>query len=118
LLLPANGAYFSLTDDVITLQWAAVGTLNPNEAYAVTIEDITDGTGRKIIGYVEETKFIIPESFRSTDTFPHIYQWWVMTVRQIGTDDSGNPIWDTAGTSSIRRSFTWIGEVGAATPTP
>jgi LysM repeat protein len=118
LLLPADGSNFSITEAVITLQWAAVGTLNANEAYAVTIEDITDGTGRKIVGYVKETKYIVPASFRSTESTPHIYRWWVMTVRQIGTDESGNPIWDTAGSGSIQRAFTWIGETLAATPTP
>jgi len=118
LLLPADGTHFSITDGVITLQWAAVGTLNANEAYAVTIEDITDANGRKIVGYVEETKFIVPASFRSTENAPHIYQWWVMTVRQIGTDEAGNPIWDTAGAASARRSLTWIGEATATTPTP
>ena len=118
LLLPADGSHFSITEGVITLQWAAVGTLNANEAYAVTIEDITDGSGRKIVGYVEETKYIVPASFRSTENVPHIYQWWVMTVRQIGTDETGNPIWDTAGAGSARRSFTWIGEANAVTPTP
>ena len=118
LLLPVDGTHFSITDGVITLQWAAVGTLNANEAYAVTIEDITDASGRKIVGYVEETKYIVPASFRSTENTPHIYQWWVMTVRQIGTDESGNPIWDPAGAASTRRSFTWIGEAIAVTPTP
>jgi LysM repeat protein len=118
LLLPADGSHFSIADEIITLQWAAVGTLNPNEAYAVTIEDITEGTGRKIVGYVEVTKFIVPTSFRSTETTPHIYQWWVTTVRQIGTDESGNPIWDIAGSLSSRRSFTWIGEQVILTPTP
>jgi LysM repeat protein len=118
LLLPTDGAHFSVADQVITLQWAAVGTLNSNEAYAVTVEDITDGTGRKIIGYVEDTKFIVPASFRSGMNLPHVYRWWVMTVRQIGTDDSGNPIWDTAGTASVHRAFTWIGDETQPTPTP
>jgi LysM repeat protein len=118
LLLPTDGSNFTITDEVITLQWAAVGTLNANEAYAVSVEDITDGTGRKIVGYVEETKFIIPGTFRSPESVPHVYRWWVMTVRQIGTDESGNPIWDTAGATSVRRAFTWIGEAPAATPSP
>lgn len=118
LLLPTDGSHFSIIDDAITLQWAAVGTLNANEAYAVTVEDITDGTGRKIVGYVEDTKYIVPASFRSSENIPHIYRWWVTTVRQIGTDESGNPIWDSAGASSDRRSFTWIGEAQATTPTP
>ncbi len=118
LLLPTDGSHFAIFDDVITLQWAAVGTLNSNEAYAVTIEDITDSTGRSLTGYVEETKFILPSSFRSTEDVPHIYRWWVTTVRQIGTDESGSPIWDSAGASSDYRSFTWIGEVQASTPQP
>ena len=118
LLLPADGIHFAISDEIVTLQWAAVGVLNANESYAVTIEDITDGSGRKITGYVDETKYIVPESFRSMDSYPHIYQWWVTTVRQIGTDDSGNPIWESAGAASARRSFTWIGEQVMTTPTP
>ena len=118
LLLPIDGAHFGISDGAITLQWAAVGTLNVNEAYQVTIEDITDGTGRKILGNVSETKYIVPVSFRSTASEPHVYRWWVMTVRQIGTDEAGNPIWDTAGAASIRRAFTWTGDAVAPTPTP
>ena len=118
LLLPIDGAHFGIADGPITLQWAAVGTLNSNEAYQVTVEDITDGTGRKIIGTVQETKYIVPATFRSEEIDPHIYRWWVTTVRQIGTDDSGNPIWDTAGAASIRRAFTWVGESTGPTPTP
>ena len=55
-----DGAHFAITDSTITLQWAAVGTLNTNEAYQVTVEDITDGTGRKVVGIVQETKYIVP----------------------------------------------------------
>lgn len=118
LLLPIDGAHFAITDSIITLQWAAVGSLNSNEAYAVTVEDVTEGTGRKTVGYVQETKYIVPATFRSTESIPHIYRWWVMTVRQIGTDESGKPIWDTAGANSIQRTFTWIGEETTEKPTP
>ncbi len=118
LLLPVDGAHFSINDLTITLQWAAVGVLNPNEAYAVIVEDVTDGTGRKLTGYVEDTKFIVPTSFRSTDNIPHVYRWWVTTVRQVGTDDDGNPVWESAGATSARRTFTWIGQAPGATPTP
>ncbi|MBU0513036.1 MAG: LysM peptidoglycan-binding domain-containing protein [Chloroflexi bacterium] len=118
LLLPVDGSHFTLNDDNVTLQWAAVGALNDNDAYAVTVEDITDGTGRKLVGYEKDTKFIVPASFRSTENIPHVYRWWVMTARQVGTDESGNPIWDTAGAASIRRAFTWTGKAPEATPTP
>jgi len=118
LLRPVDGAHYAITDEAVVLQWAAVGTLNDNEAYAVTVEDITDGSGRKLVGYVDDTKYTVPAEFRSTDEVPHVYRWWVMAVRQIGTDEAGNPIWDTAGAGSTRRAFTWIGEGQESTPVP
>lgn len=118
LLLPADGAPFTLIDQVITLQWATVGVLRENEAYAVTIEDVTEGQGRKLVVYVTDTKYIVPDTFRSRDNLPHVYRWWVVAVRQVGTDDSGNPIWEPAGAASNVRVFTWSGSAVAATPTP
>jgi len=38
LLLPPDGAPFDTANSIITLQWASVGTLRENEAYAVTVE--------------------------------------------------------------------------------
>jgi len=122
LLLPPDGASFKLADTTVTLQWASVGTLRSNEAYAVIVEDVTEGQGRKLLEYVTDTKFIVPSSFRLNDTVPHIYRWWVLTMRQTGTDDDGNPIWESAGLTSIERVFSWsgagAGAPAAATPTP
>lgn len=117
LLLPADGAPFTLSEETITLQWASVGTIRDNEAYAVTIEDVTEAMGRKLIAYVSETKFIVPASFRPTDRSPHIYRWSVVTVRQTGQTDEGDPIWDNAGNPSPQRVFTWSGS-GSGTPQP
>jgi hypothetical protein len=44
--------------------------------------------------------------------------WSVVTVRQTGTDDQGNPIWTNAGAVSQNRVFTWSGAASAPTPTP
>ncbi len=117
LLLPADGAGFTLADDSVALQWASIGPLQDNERYMVTIEDKTDGTGRKDIAYVTDTKYIVPVAFRPQDNLPHIMRWWVVTVRQTGTDDQGNPIWTTAGAASVMRDFSWSGVAPAATPT-
>jgi LysM repeat protein len=114
LLLPADGAAFTLADDVISLQWASVGELRSNEAYAVSVEDITEGTGRRLVEYVTDTKFIIPSSFQPTSSSPHIMRWWVMPVRQTGTT-GGKPIWEPAGTASAQRVFSWSGVAGALT---
>ncbi len=118
LLLPADGASFTLANDSITLQWASIGTLRDNEAYQVIIEDVTDGQGRRLTQYVTDTKFIVPASFRPSDSSPHIFRWWVVTVRQTGTDEQGQPIYDTAGAQSTPRVFSWQGVAGGATPAP
>lgn len=118
LLLPADGSVFSQVNDIITLQWASVGTLRENESYAVSVEDLTEGQGRKIVEYVSDTKYIVPASFRAADGIPHIYRWWVVTVRQAGTDEEGNIIWEPAGAVSSSRVFTWLSQSGAVTPAP
>ncbi len=118
LLLPPDGAAFSIDEPVISLQWASVGTLREREAYAVTIEDLTEGEGRKMVEYVTDTKFIVPSSFLSNDQTPHVFRWWVVPVRQMGTDEDGNPIWETAGAVSVPRVFTWFGAAPVSTPVP
>lgn len=118
LLLPADGAPFTLANDTVTLQWASVGTLAENEAYQVTVEDITLGDGTKLVDYVTDTKFIIPSTIRPTEVLPHVYRWTISVVRQSGTDNSGNPIWATAGAISIPRVFTWSGMSISTTTTP
>lgn len=117
LLLPADGAPFTNINDAITLQWAAVGTLRQNEAYEVTVLDVTDGTGRKLTAYVTDTKYNVPSNFRPTGEIPHIIRWYVQPVRQTGTTTGGDPIWEPAGERSVFRHFSWWG-IGAATPTP
>jgi len=118
LLLPVDGAAFTLANDTVSLQWASVGLLRENEAYMVTIEDVTSGTGKKLVDYVLDTKLVVPASFRPQENLPHIMRWWVVTVRQTGTDNNGNPIYTSAGTASLQRVFSWSGAAPAPTPTP
>ena len=42
-------SYYAGANDTIALQWSAVGTLRDTEAYAVTVEDVTEGEGRKLV---------------------------------------------------------------------
>lgn len=118
LLLPADGAAFTLTDDTVTLQWSSVGTLRSNESYMVTIVDVTNGQGRKLVEYVTDTKYIVPSTFRPNDSTPHVMRWSVVSVRQTGTNADGTPIYDPAGSQSIQRVFTWSGTSTLSTPTP
>jgi LysM repeat protein len=121
LLLPTDGAAFTLANDVVTLQWASIGNLRENEAYQVTIEDVTSSQGRRITENVTDTKFIVPTTFRPNDNLAHVMRWWVTTVRQNGVDEQGQPLYESAGAISEKRVFTWVGvtvEGGEATPTP
>lgn len=119
LLLPPDGAVFPLETDQVTLQWSSVGLINENEAYQITVIDITEGQGRKLVEYETDTKFIVPGDFRPQDNSPHIYRWTISTVRQADVDEDGDPIWESAGAVSDPRVFTWTGEAPAeATPTP
>jgi len=118
LLLPSDGAAFTLANDVVTLQWASVGTLREGEAYQVIVEDVTGNEGRRITDYVTDTKYIIPISFRPKDNVAHVLRWWVVPVRQTGTDEQGQPIYTPSGAVSEKRVFTWVGVAVEGTPVP
>jgi LysM repeat protein len=118
LLLPADGAAFTLANDVVTLQWASIGTLRENERYQITIEDVTSGQGRRITDYATDTKFIVPTSFRPDDNLAHVIRWWITTVRQNGVDEQGQPVYESAGAISEKRVFTWVGVAVEDTPNP
>lgn len=120
LLLPRDGEPFTLANDSVALQWAAVGELRPNERYIVTIDDVTDGTGTlRDIGYVTDTKYLAPVRLRPSEATPHVFRWWVGVVREVGTSASGEPIYEEAGALSVRRVFTWSGAATSEiTPTP
>lgn len=117
LLLPADGASFTSSSDTITLQWAAVGELDTNEAYAVEIIDLTSDDKQSLTEYVRDTSLILPESFMPNDVRPHIFRWSVYIVRQIGSDEENLENWQTAGNRSNDRVFSWF-TLGASTPQP
>jgi LysM repeat protein len=111
LLLPVDGAPFTDENDSVTLQWASVGTLLENEFYQVTIIDVTDGEAR-IVDYVLDTKYIIPGSFAPDEAVAHVIRWTVQTVRQVGVDEDGLPVYEPAGAVSTPRVFSWTGAAG------
>ncbi len=116
LLLPADGAAFTLANDVVTLQWASVGTLRDGEAYQIIVEDVTGNQGDRITDYVTDTKYIVPTSFRPKDNVAHVLRWWVVPVRQTGTDEQGQPIYTPSGAVSEKRVFSWVGVAVEGTP--
>ena len=118
LLLPVNGAAFTIADDSVTLQWASVGSLQENEAYRITVEDLTAALGPSLVDQVTDTKYIVSSTIRPTDRAAHIFSWFIEVVRITGSDNNGNPIWTTAGSASSPRYFSWTGVATAVTPIP
>lgn len=118
LLLPADGAVFTGANDTINLQWAAIGGMRENESYAITIDDLTEGQGKNLVDYSDDTNYTVPTSFRPAENAPHVIRWWIQPVRQSGTTESGDAIWVPAGVASISRVFTWSGIGSALTQAP
>ncbi len=118
LLLPNDGQGFTLENDLVTLQWASVGTLLENEFYQVTVIDVTDGNKEPLVIEVSDTKFTVPTDYRPTDSTVHIYRWWVMPVAKIGVNSDGSPIYISGGPISDNRDFSWTGSGSVPTPIP
>ena len=120
LLLPADGASFTSETDIITLQWAAVGDLAADEAYAVTIVDLTSEDKQTITEFVNDTSYIVPNTFLPEDGRPHIFRWTVYVARQISTgEENGEEVenWESAGNLSDQRVFGWfIASPSSSTP--
>jgi LysM repeat protein len=119
LLLPADLESIPSQDNTVTLQWASVGTLAENESYQVNVVYRTqDGEERKLVEYVPDTKFIVPASFRPNTREALAYRWWVIAVRQTGTGENGDPVWESAGAASTPRIFVWSVTTASTTPSP
>jgi LysM repeat protein len=118
LLRPRNGEAFTLENDTITLQWAAVSELRENESYLVNITDLTSGQRLELTVSVEDTKYVIPRSMRPTDDSPHIFRWSVVPVAQVGVDEDGTPRYRESGPPSSFGYFSWLGGTLSRTPQP
>lgn len=120
LLSPPNGAAISPVEQTVVLQWAAVDVLKEGEQYLVTIEDVTCNCAKKKVDVTTQTRYIVNVEMKPAEAAPHIFRWSVVTVRQTGTTEKGDPIYEPAGATSEDRTFTWtgIGVPTTATPTP
>jgi LysM repeat protein len=109
LLSPADGAAFTADDPEVTLQWATVAILRENEAYFVTVVDVTCNCARELRVTTISNRLIIPLDLRPEEPVPHVFRWTVVAARQTGTDSQGQPLYEPAGETSAARTFTWAG---------
>ncbi len=116
LLLPNDGQGFTLENDIVTLQWASVGTLLNNEFYQVTVVNVTEGDKEPLVFEVSDTKFTVPTEYRPTNNSVHIFRWWVMPVAKVGVNSDGSPIYISGGPASDFRNFSWSGSAPETNP--
>lgn len=120
LLSPPEGAAISPIEQTVTLQWNAVDILQEGEVYLVSIEDVTCNCARRKLDTTTATRYIVNVDMKPEEAAPHVFKWSVVTARQTGTNDKGDPIYEPAGATSDMRTFTWtgIGVATTATPSP
>ncbi len=120
LLSPPEGAAISPIEQVVTLQWSAVDILQEGEVYLVSIEDVTCNCARRKLDTTTTTRYIVNVDMKPEEAAPHVFKWSVVTARQTGTTDKGDPVYEPAGATSEVRTFTWtgIGVPATATPSP
>jgi len=117
LLLPTDGSYFDGSHDTITLQWASVGELRENEYYQITVIDKTSGSDLILVSIEKSNSFKLPIDLRPADNSTHIFEWFVLTVAQIGNNEDGSPVYIPGSPVSIARNFGWASPPDA-TPVP
>ncbi len=97
-LSPSDKAFFS-KDDLVTLRWLGTGALNADEAYLVTVQDLTNN--QVYTAMTQALLFILPADWQSQKNDRHDYTWTIGVVKQSQPD---KPSFVTAP-----HQFTWQG---------
>lgn len=97
-LSPSNRAYFR-RDEIITLRWAATGTLAADETYFITVQNLSEG--QVFTGQTRDLFWIIPQTWQGAAASQLEYIWTVGIITQ------DNP--DSARYTTLPTNFTWEG---------
>lgn len=109
LLLPGEGASFTLENNEVVLQWSSVSAMKENQYFQVTLLNSSDPQAEPSYFYVKDTKFIVPESFRPSGNTPMIFRWTIQPVEKTGETEDGEGIYIPVGAVSLTRVFSWSG---------
>lgn len=115
LLVPADGARVEAEQTTITLQWLAVGLLQPNEWYVVQVQP-EDGD-RALLFETKATSLKLNRDILGEQP-ERTLVWWVQVKRRLSSEIV-NPEqrYTPLSPPSAARRFTWRQPL-AATPTP
>jgi hypothetical protein len=115
LLAPSDGAVFVAGDQLVVLQWVAVGLLGPDEWYAVYLGQRGGGIA-SVAHTTRSTGWRVPlELLRAADTDAGEFRWYVQVVRQTASPGRA-PTYEKAGRPSDTRTFALVNPT--TTPSP
>jgi LysM repeat protein len=112
LMGPPNNQTFHGSRDVPTLEWLSVGTLKPNEFYALHIDYTWNGENKSIVRQIKQGTSIKLEAtdYPGANTNGTPFVWYVMIVSQTITGAHvPSPATQTFAASppSVTRTFVW-----------
>jgi hypothetical protein len=107
LLYPPEGALFKGAEDLVILQWASVGILDPQEFYHVEFIMPTAEGRQTVDTYLRSTAWRVPEDyFPPASVSDRECAWRVGIVRQIA--EKPEPRYKTISEPGLRQTFTWL----------
>ncbi len=116
LASPQDGATFTETQQVITLQWLSAGLLRENEYYVIEIQP----QGETIVPIYETKATSLKLSQELVGVqFERSFRWFVSVKQKLATDPKTNlPIYNDLSPQSQAWRFVWRRPQGTPTPTP
>jgi LysM repeat protein len=112
LLSPPDGSVFGGPDAAISLQWAAVAILRPNEWYEVHV--FRPGT-EPLVERTRATVYRIPqEAYPPPGSRVRTFRWWVRVVRRA----PGEGIYKQSSEQGPVYAFLWLEAPPTPTPSP
>ncbi|BCX05757.1 MAG: hypothetical protein KatS3mg053_3695 [Candidatus Roseilinea sp.] len=117
VMLPADGAQISGTQEIVTLQWLTVGLLQENEWYVVQVQP--SGAITVPIFETKATSLKLTQDILG-DWEEREIAWWVQVKRFVGVEPgTGQRIYVEISPPSAARVFVWRRQpASAATPSP
>lgn len=114
LLSPGDGAAFTETQDVVTLQWLTVGTLKPDEWYVVHVQP--SGAITVPLFETKGTSLKLTRDLLGAER-ERAVAWWIEIKRVVAADAASGirAYADISPPSAVRR-FTWRRPIGTPTP--
>jgi hypothetical protein len=103
-LVPVSGSVITRAQEVVTLEWLSVGTLQPNEWYIVQIQP--SGSFTVPIFETKSSSLKITSAILNNQP-ERMITWWVQVKRLIEVKPTGERVYVDISPPSEIRQFLW-----------